>query len=269
MRQNQSGVTNVVSWRVFAAFVLMMLLAKAHGGPLEQVLGRDLSPNAKDDNGWTDLHYAAVGDFVVDARLLLDAGANVNAQIPDDQENYTAELVNRLNKISTVGNWKNWYRFGEMPLHFAAFTNAEKVTTLLLNNGADAEAKNSIEEEEETPLHFAAWGNADNVAELLLKYGVDFEARNVRGSTPLHVAAHVNADKVAVLLLKSGAAVGAKNYDGNTPLHYAARKNAEKVLALLLESGAYAEKANNNGETPLDWALEAGYDHLRAILEQE
>ena len=35
---------------------------------------------AKDNHGWTPLHWAAVYDFPEGARLLLEAGADVNAR---------------------------------------------------------------------------------------------------------------------------------------------------------------------------------------------
>ena len=69
----------------------------------------------KNDAGWTPLHEAARKDAVATAKMLLENGADVNAQ--DD---------------------KGW-----TPLHWAARKDAVATATVLLENGADVNAKNN------------------------------------------------------------------------------------------------------------------------------
>ncbi|MGR3914529.1 MAG: ankyrin repeat domain-containing protein [Gammaproteobacteria bacterium] len=225
-------------------------------------LGRDFSPNAKDENGWTDLHYAAAGDWAEIAQFLVDAGAVVDAQMHGDREKITNAMANTLNKI-TNRDWSWWTMRAETPLHIAAKANADKTATLLLKEGADIARKNA---DGVTPLHWAALANADKTATLLLKNGADVDAKNADGVTPLHSAAWANADKTAALLLKNGADVDAKSADGITPLHSAAWANADKTATLLLENGADIAAKNDAGDTPLHDTVWGNADTTAAVL---
>jgi len=230
----------------------------------ERFLGRDFSPTAKDENDWTDLHYAAVGGWVDVAQFLLDSGADVDAQLCGDGAKITESLANVLSMI-TNSNWSSWDRGAETPLHIAAGENVDKIAALLLKAGADVAAKANYGF---TPLHQAAWQNADKVAALLLKAGADVAMKeDMNGFTPLHQAARQNADKVAALLLKAGADVAMQNKDGETPLHHAAFENADKVAELLLRKGAnIAAKDGYGDNTPLHKAAQQNADKVAALL---
>lgn len=172
----------------------------ATGASVAHILGRDVSPRAKDENGWTDLHYAAAADLYNVARHLIAAGADVNARLRDDGAIITDSLVNVLNNLTDL-NWLWTWRFAQTPLHIAAEQNADKTAALLLKNGADVEVQDT---NGNTPLHIAAQRNADKIAALLLKNGADVDVKGDGGRTPLHYAARGNADKTAALLLKNG-----------------------------------------------------------------
>ncbi|MGR3914912.1 MAG: ankyrin repeat domain-containing protein [Gammaproteobacteria bacterium] len=229
----------------------------------QKFLGRDFSPTAKDANGWTDLHYAAAGNWMEVAEFLLGAGADVDAETRDDRdapEMFNNAMVNTLNKI-TNGDWNIAYEYwfdiidadedmfacdSHIPLHLAALANADKVAALLLKNGANIEAQDGFGQ---MPLHLAALANADKVAALLLKNGADIEAKDYLEQTPLHLAARANADKVAALLIENDAAMAPKDCMGLTPLHIAVKENADKIAALLLENGedVYVESMSVGG----------------------
>ncbi|MGR3914690.1 MAG: ankyrin repeat domain-containing protein [Gammaproteobacteria bacterium] len=199
---------------------------------LARILGRDVSPRAKDSNGWTDLHYAAAADLYDVARHLIAAGADVNARVKDDRADLSDSLKRNLRTL--MGGIRFWFdrrkRIGRTPLHIAALANADKVAALLLKNGADVAAKSIYGN---TLLHIAALANADKVAALLLKNGADVAAKNAGGGTPLHTAASVNAGKVAALLLKNGASRDARNEFGHTPLNRAKYSGSIQVIRIL------------------------------------
>ncbi len=216
------------------------LKADAEAQRIEQVLGREVHPFAKDDNGWTDLHYAAALNFPALAARLLDAGTNVDARLNDDSGPLSDELKKRL---KALGKRRTSNRFkGGTPLHIAAWSNAHEVAVLLLGRGADASAKNN---NGSTPLHWVARNNAHEVAVLLLGRGADASARNKEGRTPLHAAAWSNAREVALLLLDRGADVNAKSNYGSTPLDVARRRQDSSAeydeLVRLLERAAGSE----------------------------
>src|ERR1700693_4059281 len=92
------------------------------------------------------------------------------------------------------------------------------VRTLLETDASLVGARDS---DASTPLHCAAWKGHTELAGLLLDFGADVNARNNNGhwgDTPLHAAAHGNQRSVAELLIDRGADIHALNASGNTPL---------------------------------------------------
>jgi ankyrin repeat protein len=92
-----------------------------------------------------------------------------------------------------------------------------------------------------TPLHCAAWKGHTEVAALLLDFGADVQAKNKNdhwGNTPLHAAAHGNQRAVAELLIARGADIHAENDFGRTPLRETEAHRATAVANLLKKHGA-------------------------------
>lgn len=97
-----------------------------------------------------------------------------------------------------------------------------------------------------TPLHLAAFFGHRELALLLLDRGADVNARSkserfARANTPLHAAAANKQVEVARLLVERGADVNAKDGHGFTPLALAANSKSDLLMLLLLEQGARAE----------------------------
>lgn len=119
-----------------------------------------------------------------------------------------------------------------------------------------------------TPLHHAAgFGTLESLA-LLLDKGADVNAKNRRGSTPLFWALHDEA-KVR-LLLSRGATVTIKQVEGRSPVYQASLLgNGYAVLRLLLENGGDPNVATLNGLTPLSGAaLRGDVDAMRLLIEK-
>jgi ankyrin repeat protein len=141
--------------------------------------------------------------------------------------------------------------------------SAARVTTLMKTS---PEFVRAADAGGSTPLHHAA-GFADvQTMTVLLDKGADVNARNRRGSTPLHWAIHDEA-KVR-LLLGRGANVNARNVEGHTPVFLAASLgNGTSILQLLLDRGGDATIAAANGQTPLMRAAARGdVTSLRLLL---
>ncbi|MCC6003801.1 MAG: ankyrin repeat domain-containing protein [Thermofilum sp.] len=199
-----------------------------------------------------ELFIAMVDGDTARVRKLLRKGANVNAKYGD------SDLT---------------------PLHWAAFLGHVDVVRLLLEHGAEVNARNKYGE---TPLHrAAAYGRAD-AARLLLEHGADVNARDEYGWTPLHVAALQGRADVARLLLEHGADVNVRTtgaivfvedftkstYSGVTPLHLAAYGGHAEIARLLLERGADPSIRDKDGRTPLDVARERGYEEVVRVIEE-
>lgn len=137
---------------------------------------------------------------------------------------------------------------GSTPLHWAW---KEDIATLLLEHGADVNAKNAYGY---TPLLISVMYGRKNIVTTLLKNGADVDIKDNDGQTPLHnVSIHSlpNSGDIAALLLECGADINAKSNNGWTPLHSA---NTKDVAEILLSRGADVNARDNRGRTPLHWA---------------
>ena len=133
---------------------------------------------------------------------------------------------------------------------------------------ANPEAVQGMDVGGSTPLHHAAgYGPLANV-ELLINKGADVNAKNRRRSTPLHWAIHDEA-KVRLLLSK-GAEVNSKQAQGRTPLFLAAMLgDGVPTMRLLFARGADPNLASANGQTPLMMAAVRGnIEAMRLLIER-
>ena len=102
-------------------------------------------------------------------------------------------------------------------MHRAAEENSLSVARLLIEHGAEVDAREQAEPlivDNEvlalkdpytmTPLHFAAEKNSLEVARLLIEHGADVNAKD-SVFTPLDMAAEFNSIDVARLLIEQGA----------------------------------------------------------------
>jgi ankyrin repeat protein len=83
-------------------------------------------------------------------------------------------------------NVKSRVRDGFTPLHLAAEGGDERMAQLLIDNGANVNAKHKLHG---TPLHAAAGGQHIKVVRLLIDKGADRNAKDINGHTPLDHAA--------------------------------------------------------------------------------
>jgi len=92
---------------------------------------------------------------------------------------------------------------GNQPIHIAAYTGQAAVAKLLLDLGADVNARGDFDK---TPLHYAALEEELAIAELLIKHGADLAPVDAHGNTPLFYAVQGQLDltKVAQILLNHG-----------------------------------------------------------------
>lgn len=134
----------------------------------------------RNGEGFNPLHVAAREGQAEAARLLIAAGADVNAL-----DDHPAEEFRRQ------------YSNGWTPLHLAAMGGKTGTAAILLDHGAQVNAAD--QRGKDTALHFAAWvGNVDLVA-LLLARKADHDAKDQMYRTPLALAkekGHTNVIKL-------------------------------------------------------------------------
>ena len=132
---------------------------------------------AKREYGDTCLHTAAQNGHLAICRLLIDKGAQLEA------------------------NANN----GWTPLHEAARHGNVEIVRLLCDRGADVEARG---EAGWRPLHYATWqGHISVVKELLEERNAEINARTNNGRTALELARDRNRHNVAAYLVSRGGIV--------------------------------------------------------------
>jgi ankyrin repeat protein len=126
-----------------------------------------------DETGGTCLHYAAWGNYLELADLLVrDLADNVSRQDKD----------------------------GGTPLHYAAY-GAVKVTKLLI--GADTDI-NCQDSEGNTPMHFAVFKKQYEIVKILLEAGAKYDVKAGDGDTALDLANKENDTHIIELFREYG-----------------------------------------------------------------
>lgn len=152
--------------------------------------GDDL--HATDNDGATPLHYAAHVAHAEIAKILLEKGARVDAKDGKGRtplhevaghlhrEDDEATMHALLDAGASLGARD---KDGATPLHSAAIAGHYEAAALLLDRGADIEARS----QQLTPLHFSAYAGKPEVTKLLIERGADVFAEK-DGMNPLYMA---------------------------------------------------------------------------------
>jgi ankyrin repeat protein len=117
---------------------------------------------------------------------------------------------------------------------FAIDGDVTGVATRLRANPSDL---NLPDDFGQTPLHLASIHCRTNVVALLLDKGANIEARAKGGPTALHLAAQSGCITVATMLLSKGANVNSRDGEGRTPLRRALQWHQDSMAALLRKHG--------------------------------
>jgi len=227
--------------------------------------------NVADDRGITPLMYAAEIGSLDAMRLLIDHGADVNAQnafgstalmwsVSDPAR--VRLLLDHGAQVNTVA------RSGRTALIVAAFTNpSAEVVKLLLAKGANVGVMDRMHV---TPLNAATFGNDTATVRLLLEAGADIETPDTFiGLNPLMNAAGNRNVEAVKLLLAKGAGVnavskteglpkiqtGTVEFGGWTPLLMSAAFGPPEAVNVLLNAGARVDAQDYRGFTPLMLAV--------------
>ena len=291
------------------------LAAEEHRAKVARLLldqGADV--DAVDEYEYTPLHYAVQEGDPRTVQLLLANGADPNREYPHDStaragEHRVVRLDTMLHtaldgrsidvaKALVLGGANTSVRdvFGRQPLHKAASLGEVELAKLLLERGADPNARDYgvfvdvlwpvswrraprysigwLEYRDEnvskacdmTPLHHAAAAGQTATLKLLSEAGADLQKQDERGWTALHWAAECGQRRVAEFLLFKGIDANTKNTLGETPLSLAVGKGHKDVVEVLLAHGAGVKATDIFGRTPLHYAAERGHTNVVGLL---
>jgi ankyrin repeat protein len=188
------------------------------GARVKLLLKQGADVNAAQGDGMTALHWAATHGDAEQARMLISAGARVDAMTRNG--NYT-------------------------PLHLAARTGNAAVVKALLESGANVNAKTTSGGA--TALHFAAGQGSVDVIGALLDKGALVDARDgAWNETPLMWAAAYNRVDALQALIKRGANVALASKVEDIP----AREKADRAALTLRNRRVAALKAAEQPPRP-------------------
>lgn len=231
--------------------------------------------NAKDKEGNTALHYAAIGGFENTMAELLSMGANPNTcnkkgnspiseAASKKKINCLMLLVENGAKLDVLND------MGKTILHCAAEKNAEDCLRYLFTEQHMEDQLGQVDKESCTPLHLAIKRDAVQSAELLLGYGASVTAQCSGGMTPLHLAAGKGFTGICEKLLAiPHIQVSKENDDKATPLHMAAMHGSNDVCQMLIRKGARLTATDKHGRTPLHVAAVRGNANLVRFLSKK
>ena len=256
----------------------------------ELLLEHGADVNTRRNDYCTPLHAASYSGNVEIVRLLLDHGADPEANAEgdmgskplhnvscgdyrsqEDGERVTLLLLERGADVNTRRN-DHW-----TPLHIASHLGNIEIVRLLLDHGADPEA-NAEGYMGSKPLHNVSHGkyispeDGARVVQLLLEHGVDVNTRRNDRWTPLHIASHFGRLEIVQVLIDHSADVDSVDDFDKTPLHdvsqgqYESQEDGVRIAQLLLDHGADVNAKSRAGDTPLTLAARNKRPKLGELL---
>lgn len=226
--------------------------------------------NANDRSGWTPLHVALGEDTV---ELLLERGAHVDARDRHDrtplhlaaQKRYWKHVVLLIRAGANV-NARDVHQ--ETPLHVASHAaNEAVVEELSARKDVNVNAKNLVRQ---TPLYFACQFGFDRIVNLLIDNGADPNARDDGMAQSCFQIAVSNAHTRIVKILLERGKVDLNNYGRYDikPLDKACELGSKELVELLLEHGATVDTRDEWVERLLSRARSFGHEEIAKLLTQ-
>ena len=249
-----------------------------NAGDLKALIGSQ-DVNAKDSRGATPLMYAAAFGNARQMKLLLESGADVNAQ---NTFHATAliwaggDAVKSRMLIEHGADINVRTQQGRTALMAAAKRNGNAdLVRLLLEKGADVKTPG------DTTLIPTAQSGDVEIMRLLIEGGADVNCISPRlGETPLmYAAASDNVEAVRLLLAKGAnpnaalknmtRVIGGSILDGGvgkqTPLMWAAPTGSPELIRALIDAGANVNAQDIQGMSPLMLAVASENQDLAVV----
>ncbi len=222
---------------------LMLASLANHPRTAGRLIGGGASVNLELKDGQTALSLAVAGRHKAVAQVIRKAGGREG----------------RRSDTATNEQWlaRNASETSAPLVAAAARGNNDMVRRLLAMPSHDVGQR---DRDDRTGLHHAATAGHVEVLSILLEAGADHDARSSRERTALHDAASAGKHEAIAVLLSAGASIDATDQDGRTPLHLATQLGSVDAVDALLRGGASAGVRDANKRLALDLAVEASGD---------
>ena len=196
--------------------------------------------------GMTALMYASENGHTEIAILLVERGADVNAQdwydttalMTASRRGYT-EIVRML--LDTGVHLEIKDESGDTALTYATSNNHTETARILLDNGANVKTLDGINQS----VLFNVSSNFPDLYQLLIDRGADVNVQDSEeGNTALireleyYQQGNHNQLQIIIMLLENGADPNIQNFENKTALMYANEKGDQQIIDLLIQHGA-------------------------------
>ncbi|OAD22583.1 ankyrin repeat protein, partial [Candidatus Thiomargarita nelsonii] len=216
--------------------------------------------NAKTENGITPLHIASFKGDTEIVRLLIQNGADTNADVRGWRALDIAKKKGYMEIVDLVNEANNWLldaaKNGDLKLLKKLHRNGKGVPLTV----KDAEGWTALHQaavssqNDRSKLHKLSLSNQIDITKFLIDNGVNTDEKDVDDWTPLMVASVNGHTDIVKTLIEKGADVNARDKNGMTALHGAAVNGYYDIAELLVNNGAEVNAGDKNGMTPLKMA---------------
>jgi ankyrin repeat protein len=233
--------------------------------------------SARNADGDTPLHLALASNHIDTAKLLIDAGADVDASDKDSRTPLQLALglkdpaqarAAALALVNAGAKCDAPDARDMAPLHYAVSWGDVALVNAMIDHGAKVDRAGP---RGRTPLHLAALAGKVDVVKALLARKAPVTAADEQGYTPLHLAAMLPDTVTAETLITVGGAkvtaVNAKDRS-TTPLHLAAAAGNVPMVELFMRNGGAEVLTSGRSPSPVDAAQKAGKTEVVQLLQQ-
>jgi ankyrin repeat protein len=217
------------------------------------------------------LYYASLAGLIKSVRLLLEKGADINAQggyygnaLQAASWKGHDQIVQRLLEQGADVNAQGGF-YGNA-LQAASMRGYDQIIQRLLEQGANVNAQGG---DYGNALQAALAGGHDQIVQRLLEQGADVNAQGGFYGNALQVASMRGYDQIIQRLLEQGANVNAQGGDYGNALQAASWEGHDQIVQRLLEQGPDVNAQGGFYGNALQAASAGGHDQIvQRLLEQ-
>jgi ankyrin repeat protein len=227
--------------------------------------------NLTDSTGTYPIISASQNGYEKVVRLLLERGAEVNAQgghygsalqaaSYSGHDHIVQLLVERGAKVNAQGG-----RYGNA-LQAASVNGHDKVVQLLLESGAEVNAQGG---DFGNALQAASFDGHDKITQLLVEKGAEVNALGGEFGNALQAASYSGHDQIVQLLVEKGAKVNVQGGAYRNALQAASYSGHDQIVQLLVERGAEVNAQGGEFGNALQAASYSGHDQIVQLLVEK